>query len=93
MGEELVNKALKRALTPVEGGYRVVSSFRVYGFSPSDNMIQSVDKLDLQRPSKTQLILTADLTVYQDTKVNVVYTLDKTEGKWKLTDYKFKMLP
>lgn len=92
IGEELVNKRIKRTLTPVEGGYRL-NWGNVYDFSPADNMIQSVDKLDLQRPSKTQLILTADLTVYQDTKVNVVYTLDKTEGKWKLTDYKFKMLP
>lgn len=93
MGEDLVNKRLKRALTPVEGGYRIFSSFRVYDFSPADNMIESVDKLDLQRPSKTQLILTADLTVLHELKVNVVYTLDKTEGKWKLTDYKFKKLP
>ncbi|MFC4769566.1 hypothetical protein [Effusibacillus consociatus] len=91
LGEELKNKRLKRALKPVEDGCRSDSG-RVDDFPFDDFMIQSVDKLDLQTPFKTKLILTANLTVVQDTKISVAYTLEKIQGKWKLTDYSFKML-
>lgn len=90
-GQELKNKRLT-ALEPVEGGYRITQYGKVYDYSPEDNMIQSVDKLNLKTLSGN-LVLTADLTVYQDQKIQVVYTISQEQGKWKIVDYSFKIIP
>lgn len=92
LGEDLKNSRLKKSLTPVEGGYRVVNPRYVYDYPSDDFMIQSVDQLDLQKTDKNALVLKANLIVVQDTKIEAVYTIAKEQGKWKLVDYSYKMI-
>ncbi|MFC4770153.1 hypothetical protein [Effusibacillus consociatus] len=89
-GDEWKSKRLSRALKPVEGGYRITND--AYDFVPNDFMIQSVDKLALQKSNTNRMVLTVDLTVKQDQKVHVVYTIGQEQGKWKIIDYSFKLV-